>query len=241
MNQRRIDTHPLVGNDIIDLNLPAVINKANDLQFVQRICSPQEIELLTTTQDRGLQLWYMWTAKESAYKIAKKYCSATIFSPRQFTVSSIPSVIQPNTNASGSVSYQRMHIPVRWQQRSTYIHCVGVWPEQTAAFNEIIIGVEDLSTTPRVTEERLSEEERESVYSPVCVRARTGRLISQRVRELAKRLLAEHGLNDVEIIRHRVGNRWGPPQIWRDRRMLKECDLSLSHHGQFIAAAVQIK
>ncbi len=228
-DQQRTDLIPLVGNDIIDLNLPAVANKADVARFVNRICSPEEEELLAAAQDQRLLLWYMWSAKESAYKVAKKYCCETVFSPQQFIVNRISSA--SNTAVSGWVAYKGMDIPVCWQHRSTYIHCVGVWPDQTATFDEIVVGIEDLSSTKRVAKDQLSRQETESIHS----------LPSQRVRQLAKQLLADHGLNDVEIIRHRVGSRWGPPRLWRDNQVVAECNLSLSHHGQFIAAAVRIK
>ncbi len=231
MNQRKTDINLIVGNDIIDLNLSVVANKADDLRFVKRICSPDEEDLLAVAEDQQLLLWYIWSAKESAYKIAKKYCCATVFSPQQFIVNRISSAIRSDTEASGEVTYQGMQIPVRWQHRSTNIHCVGVWPDQAAAFDEVVVGIDDLSSTKRVTGDRLSQQETESIHS----------VPSQRVRQLAKRLLAEHGVNNVEIIRHRVGNRWGPPRLWHDKRVLAEYDVSLSHHGQFIAAAVRIK
>lgn len=231
MDRQRNGTSRLIGNDIIDLSLPPVSAKVDNSRFMNRICSSEEEKLLAATQKQQLLLWYMWSAKESAYKIAKKYHSETVFSPKQFIVNRISSCIWLNNEVDGEVSYKGMHIPVRWQHRSTYIHCVGVWPDQTGAFDEIAVGIEDLSSAEIIVEKRLSRHETESILSST----------SQRVRQLAKQLLSEHGLNDVEIIRHRAGNCWGPPYIRRHKRILTECDLSLSHHGRFIAAAVWVK
>lgn len=223
----------LIGNDVVDLSLPETQEKDRLSRFAKRVCTREEQTLLAGTDRPHLMLWALWSAKETAYKIAKKHRSETIFSPIRFIVepASLP-LFSGESVAIGNVRYQGTEIQVRWHSAEEYIHCVGIWADRS--LNEVLVAVAregDRSLQEVVGEKPLSLREELSAPSPA----------SQQARQLAKQLLAEQGFRDVEIVREQNQERFDPPRAWHHGRLLAGCDLSLSHHGRFVAAAVWVE
>lgn len=220
---------PLIGNDVVDLAWPSGAGKGRDTRFVIRICTPQEQRVLESSPHPDFALWCVWSAKETAYKIALKRDVNTVFAKQRFLTEGIPSVDEIAGCYEGRVCYMDIIIPVRWTVTAEYVHCVGRWPQGALAWEDVLQAVAPLDDA--TLQGPLSERERLSV--------RTAH--SEAARLLVKRLLAERGVSDVEIVRERAADYWKAPRLWRRDERVPNSDLSLSHHGRFVAAAVWVR
>jgi len=219
-----LPTPLLVGNDIVDLGLPQTRHKALDARFIERVFAPEERAVLSASCTPERTLWCLWSAKEAAYKVVKKRYPATLFSHKKFVVTGT-SAPTPEP-FEGCVSYEQVDVAVRWHLNEAYVHCVGVWPPG-AAVEAVDAGVRR-SDDAQLARFTLSERERRSARLPA----------SQSARQLAKQLLARRGLETVEIVRPRAEGRLLAPRLWQRGRRLEGSDVSLSHHGRFVAAVI---
>lgn len=208
----------LVGNDIVDLSLDETFGKESDQRFLRRALGPEELIELDAVADRKIFLWSVWSAKETAYKIGKKIDPKLRFIPREFRVSMGP---------LGTVSWNGGRSVVQWEYGPDWIHCAGVDQSQDERFTHVrtrISPVVDDALT------KFSAEERASIHSDA----------SASVRMAAREILSGLGFQEVEILRHPNGDRYDPPKAYSRGQPLPECDVSLSHHGKYAAAAVLI-
>lgn len=63
---------------------------------------------------------------------------------------------------------------------------------------------------------------------------------SEAVRQLAVELLAQKGYSHAVIHRHKTSGKLQPPKAFVNEIPIPHCDLSLSHDGRFIAAAIHL-
>ena len=224
-------TWPWIGNDIVDLAEPGVAGKEHDRRFMDRVFTPEEQARILEAAAPTIALWKTWAAKESAYKIACKLRERVVFAHRAFEVEPGP------TNSLGSwaqVHFDGLDIRVRWETARDYIHCVGQLIQHSAG---------DPACPPRAPRELLSDivhhgqelfgtlttAEQESVHSTP----------SERVRLVARRLMARWELQGAEVLRQwREEWGWSPPVVAVEGQSLDGFDVSLSHDGRFVAASV---
>lgn len=219
-----------IGNDIVDLTFDNALSKYKDYKFIERVFSCNEKEILKESDRPDLLLWFLWTAKESAYKAIKKLIPNTIFSHRKFEVifDEICN-IGLNSKLSGTVNYNGVICKIDWSYSSSWIHC-----------NAVIINNHQCSNT-EVTDYKVinmsdvldlsydfTDEEGLSIYSDQ----------SKAVRILAKALLYQNGLEKVRIIRKRERNRFSPPYIYVDDEKLTGWDVSMTHDGDLVACSL---
>lgn len=212
----------------MDLAAPSGAGKGRDARFVTRICAPQEQRTLERSQRPDVTLWCIWSAKEAAYKIALKRDVDTVFAKQRFLTTDVPTVVAESGFYEGRVDYEELSIPVRWTVTGEYVHCVGYWPQGMIAWEEVLHEV--ARADDPLLQGPLSARELPSARSAH----------SQRARLLAKRLLAQRGFPDIEVVRERAADYWKAPRLWQGGRRLQDSDLSLSHHGRFVAAAVWV-
>lgn len=217
---------PLVGNDVVDLSEPATHGKAGQLRFLKRVCVDQEREFIEDAPQPDAALWLLWSAKETAYKIAKRLQPEIAFVKKHFVVA-VHTTSYESGHVRGQVVYEGAIIPVRWRHKEAFVHCVGHWPGVIQGFSKVGAAVARLDD-PTLDEIPLDHQELQSVRN----------LPSRRVRQLAKRLLAERGLTQARIVRERIDDQWKAPRIWHQGRPLKDAALSLSHHGQYVAVVL---
>jgi phosphopantetheinyl transferase (holo-ACP synthase) len=77
----------MVGNDIVDLSDPESSRDACHFRFERRVFTPEEFEALSTHHTDVQRRWILWSAKEAAYKAARRECAGVVFSPARFVVS----------------------------------------------------------------------------------------------------------------------------------------------------------
>lgn len=190
----------MVGNDVVDLADPEVRKGAAHPRFDARVFAQSEREVLRESGAPERLRWFLWAAKEAAYKLAKKLDPKIIFSPKQFVVSLDATLV-------GEVAHSDRSYPVRLAAGSDSVHAVAT---DSAALRRIVSAV---ATTD----------------APLDA--------SRAVRELATSVLAER--LDVPNETVCIGRRGRAPTVdvlGQDAAL----DLSLSHHGRFVAFACDL-
>jgi phosphopantetheinyl transferase (holo-ACP synthase) len=268
-----------IGNDLVDLGAREARGKAEDRRFLNRVFTEPEKAWILRSPEPDLTLWICWTAKEAAFKVARKLRPAAVFAHRAYEVragdagaqrahgsvsgdagrekSSGAAVVpgDPLPARPGGGSYApglgpsgptggrtvgrvevrgalgsgSVFLPVEWEVLDGRVHCLArsvpgpthrVW----SAVDEIL--PEDRAPASDLFTER------------ECAATRSPE--SWAVRRLAKRIAEEAGIGPVEVLRQREGSRLGPPRLHAigAESPLEGWDVSLSHDGRFVAAAV---
>jgi phosphopantetheinyl transferase (holo-ACP synthase) len=234
-------TRTWIGNDIVDLAEPGVVGKERDRRFMDRVFTPEERQRIFDAAAPTLALWRTWAAKETAFKIASKLREGVIFAHRRFEVGPdlAGAVSSGGPAAPGnwvSVRFDDLEIRVRWETALDYIHCVGhlarrggeiasadldPWRRPRRLLAGIVCDSQGLGGV-------LSSAERASVHSTA----------SERARLLARQLMDRWDLQGAEIVRMWRAWRWSPPVVAQEGHPLAGFDVSLSHDGRFVAAAL---
>lgn len=216
----------LIGNDVVDIGAAGARDKAGDRRFVDRVFRAEERRLINESPDPTLTLWRLWAAKEAAYKVARKLDPSLAFAHRDFAVDP----------ASGVVVLGRRRVAFTSVQGDGYVHATalaaGTDGPATAA-GALLSRVARLGEVPTAGPTP-SPAELASCHSPESVA----------VRALARDLLRECGVTGAEIVRppglpgDGSPSRPRPPLVLLSGQPVPGLDLSLSHDGRFVAAAV---
>lgn len=221
----------LVGNDIVDIEAPDAPGKEHDRRFLARVFRPEERDLILASPDPNLMLWTLWSAKEAAYKIARKISPETVFAHKRFAVRILE---DPKRPMLGIVAFGDLWVNVAWMRGPGYLHCVGVADRSSP--DRVFSKVGSIADATSGAALRLSPTELESCHSQE----------SRASRFLAKMILNDRGYHEAEVLRSRPDRpedtyeRWGPPRAWCAGRPVSDVDMSLSHDGRFAAAAVHL-
>jgi phosphopantetheinyl transferase (holo-ACP synthase) len=200
----------LVGNDVVDLLDPETRPGAIHRRFDERAFTPAERAWLTASETAHRVRWRMWAAKESAFKVARKLEPGTRFLPRAFSV-------QLGQDARAVVCHAigRFEVSLSWTD--DWVHAIA-----TPSDGDEIDGSKKARRGSRV--EALLE------------RGQRGRTaashVSARVRAMARSAIGSMlsiAPFEIEI----VMSGGVPVAIWREAPL--PIDLSLSHHGRFLA------
>jgi phosphopantetheinyl transferase (holo-ACP synthase) len=223
---------PVVGNDIVDLLDPRTAGKHADRRFVARVLENGERAAHSKAHDPAVALWAFWAAKEAAYKVASKLRGAPpVFAHAAFAVT------WRDTGPEGwvgRVAYEELEIPVVVARSGTVIHAVATFG---AGVESVLLGSERLGDPPEAWNTRLvellprfTEREVDAVHSlpsaAVRIRARTVLAAVLAAEEVAVEIVCDPGV---------TGRR--PPRVLLHGRAAP-ADVSLSHHGSWIAWAV---
>jgi phosphopantetheine--protein transferase-like protein len=210
-----------IGNDIVDLAEPGVSGKEGDRRFLDRVFTAEERARILAAAAPTIELWKAWTAKETAYKIAGKIREKVIFAHRAFEV-----VVD---RRDARVHFEDLVVRVRWEVAREYIHCVGELAGEVAgeswSARRMLAAIAHHAQAPVGA---LTPAEHASVHSTASASARL----------LARRLLEQWNLRGAEVLREWRARGWGPPLLARHGVRLQDFDVSLSHDGRFVAAAL---
>jgi 4'-phosphopantetheinyl transferase superfamily len=236
-----VHTRSWIGNDIVDLAEPGVAGKERDRRFMDRVFTPDERQRILEAAAPTIALWKTWAAKETAFKIASKLRERVIFAHRKFEVGPEPAGAAEGLSPSGlghfvSVHFEDLEFRVRWETALDYIHCVGQLARRDDALpppgqdalrgpRRLLAGIVRDS---QILQGVLSSAERASVHSTA----------SERARLLARRLMDRWDLQGAEIVRLWRTWGWSPPVVAQQGQPLAGFDVSLSHDGRFVAAAL---
>jgi phosphopantetheine--protein transferase-like protein len=224
-----------IGNDIVDLAEPGVAGKERDRRFMHRVFTPSERAHILDSAAPTIALWKTWAAKETAYKIAAKLRERVVFAHRAFEVE-----IEGWSGRVARVRFEDLDIRVRWELARDYVHCIGQlagsarpegvawparWSDGARDWRRLFAGI---LHEGQALDGQLTIAEQASVHSTA----------SERARLLARRLVERWDVHGAEIVRLWRSWGWGPPVVAREGAPLTAFDVSLSHDGRFVAAAV---
>lgn len=207
-----------VGNDIVDLFTKGTAGRAKDNRFVDRILTDDEKKVLFCRQESpDSLLWALWAAKETAFKAVNKSFPDISSAPRRYAVTLQAQSLK--SKIAGCVNTPAGAVAVSIFIRDTHIHCIGTTGNPDDLDN-VVFGTK-----------RMDAESEELLY----------RQQSVQVRKLAKEKIARcfnMDTGNIDIRRSRQKKQPGPPVIrFNDRESFM--DISLSHHGRYVAFAVQ--
>jgi phosphopantetheine--protein transferase-like protein len=230
-----------IGNDVVDLAEPGVAGKERDRRFMDRVFTPEERAHILEAAAPTIALWKTWAAKETAFKIASKLREGVVFAHRAFEVE------VEATGQRARVRFEGLDVRVRWELAREYVHCIGQLARersspcllrgakaeaQCAAVAESLLDwrrfFSGIVHEGQALQGQLTEAEQASVHSTASARARL----------LARRLMERWDPQGAEIVRLWRSWGWGPPVVAREGTPLPAFDVSLSHDGRFVAAAV---
>ncbi|HEX9885423.1 MAG TPA: 4'-phosphopantetheinyl transferase superfamily protein [Longimicrobiales bacterium] len=216
-----------VGNDVVDLDDPRCQGKAADARFLQRIFTREERERIQEAGDPDHSLWVQWAAKEAAFKVVSK----VLGTPPSFRHTDFR--VEFSEEGLGAVAYGELLIP--FDDIPTFasdrIHVLAWSGSRSVAEGELEIGIAVLDPDEPSPEARLSERERASVHSTASAWVRV------HAREHAARLLgAEEG--GLEIVCDPGPSGRVPPRLLAGGEPIP-VDVTLSHHGRFVAWALR--
>ena len=198
-----------VGNDIVDLDDPAIAQTHLRDRFVARVCCESERALLAAAAEPKVLLWSLFAAKEAAFKAISKQHEqpdggrrpATnqegkplVFAHRRFVV----------TADLRSVSYDKHVLWLRVDVEGPCVHAVAWTDDEMPLFGTRQIPAE---ADPSVA-----------------------------ARALLLERLGGNGLSVERAPRPGSWNGFGPPKLFRDGVEVN-LDISLSHDGRFVGFA----
>lgn len=224
------DILKLIGNDIVDLALPETLDKAADNRYIKHVCAADECNFLSSAPDRHTALWAMWAAKEAAFKVVGKIHPELGFSPRKYLIGNLLfDSFRQNKIAAGTINYNHYFISVRWFITCDYVHCTALWTNRTGLPVKLRSAIGN-------AEDKLLPLEADDFSTREMLSVRSDQ--SRQVRRLTKQLLSDNGVKNVEIVRDSIGERLSPPYVLQDNARCEKYDVSMSHHGRFIAASI---
>jgi phosphopantetheinyl transferase (holo-ACP synthase) len=204
----------MVGNDVVDLADPQCLPMGTHPRFDQRVFAPAERRWIRTSLAPARTRWMLWAAKESAYKVVRKLDPTVTFAPVRFVVQ--PPRLETEVD-SPSVSDQQAGAPV-----AGTVTCAG----RRVSFRVVACG--DALHVVATSDEDCNS----TVLAAVVESGADAPGVEVR-RVAADAIAARLGVaaDELRIVRPeripRLQRRGAPLPI----------DLSLSHHGRFVAFA----
>lgn len=114
----------LLGNDVVDLDDPAIARSHLRPRLVGRICGDAELARFGGALDPKVLLWSLFAAKEAAYKLVCKPGPPPLFAHRRFRVS----------NDHHSVEHEGRTFGLRVVVASGWVHAVAFTANTPPAF-----------------------------------------------------------------------------------------------------------
>jgi phosphopantetheinyl transferase (holo-ACP synthase) len=191
----------MVGNDVVDMGDREILEGPAHPRFDLRVFAPEERAAMRASGQQGRIRWLLWSAKEAAYKLARKLDPGVVFSPSRF-------VVELEASGDGTVVHEGRRFAVRSAEAGKALHTLALDAEAPSG----------------------------RLLWAVQVRRR-GADPSRAARALATRVLAEElGIAPDAIHFERRGR---VPSA-RAEGLAGPLDLSLSHHGRFVAFACDV-
>src|SRR5262245_7884253 len=127
----------MLGDDVVDLGDPDAAPGAMHPRFDERVFAAQEREWLAASGRPSRARWWLWAAKEAAYKRARRLDPALPFHPRRFVVELEATALRGRVRAPGGEAR------VRLSRAGDALHAVAFGAEEEEA--RIACGVAELA------------------------------------------------------------------------------------------------
>jgi len=232
----------LLGNDIVDLRASGVAGKSRHARFVNRVFSDDERSAIHTAQDADLTLWLFWAAKETAFKVISKVSGPPVFAHKKFATT----LLEPASPGTVplTVTHGTHTILVEAALHKDYVHAVGTLRSEDDPA-DVLAGVH--RGVHAMTEADREEWGDTATWHSHFNQAELGsirRAESALVRFHCKNAIAEElGIpaNRLQIVRHTRKGKTLPPFVLLDNQPWPDIDISLSHHGGWLAWCFYLK
>jgi len=201
----------MVGNDIVDLLDPESRPESLHPRFDTRVFSEAERAAIAACESPNRERWRLWAAKEAAYKLVRKSAPTTVFSPVRFEVSFHESV--PGALREGKVSHGDSEIAVRAEESQTWVHVIALGSHK----RDLVARVAPLD--PAEAAKGDPDAPSHAVRALVC-----------------EAMAAPLGVHHTALEVRRTGR---VPHLYCNGE-LAPADLSLSHHGGYVAFAAAL-
>lgn len=223
----------MVGNDVVDLGDSDTDPRTLSPRFDQRVFGTQERRSMRLASASALpegegtvapevrERWCLWAAKEAAYKLARKRDGDVVFSPVRFEVS---------LGARIELSAGEGDPLVGWRRHGYVLHGSDRFELELLEGDRLVHAIARLPGTPGELVVSAAE-------AAQCGDLATDDVLapSAAVRQLARRVLAEElGVEAGSLVIQKHGR---VPHLHRAGHPVAGVDLSLSHHGAFVAFA----
>jgi phosphopantetheinyl transferase (holo-ACP synthase) len=203
-----------IGDDIVDLEEEDALGKSGSARFVERVFTLGERALIAASSAPDHTLWMLWAAKEAAFKALIKAHPGLAFAHRRFAVT-------PRDPERASVDHPVGRVGARFTHGDGFVHCLAWWNGEAA------------SSRPAEPEPAIATAVRRRGDADPSLAARA------LARELALSLDPTLG-PALAIERPEESSRLpGPPRLVVAGRALEGWELSLSHSGRFVSAALR--
>ncbi|OEY71389.1 4'-phosphopantetheinyl transferase family protein [Salegentibacter salarius] len=94
----------MIGNDVIDLNLARLQSNWERRGYLQKLFTEEEQEFIKKSNNQELNVWFLWSMKESVYKaVQRQYKLHRFYDPKQFVCSQVQLT---SGKARGEVSFK---------------------------------------------------------------------------------------------------------------------------------------
>lgn len=232
-----------LGNDVVDTGHRGGRGRAKDDRFLARVCSPSEHDRVRSSSDPDRALWIHWAGKEAIYKSTSKALGAPpVFHHSSFRVTFPKGVLEsfllgPSSQSPptlmGTGTYEDLTFALSVEELGPSVHAVS-WLNQGGAESPRFQAVaQESAQAPRGPKDPL-----EPHFSPGewgCITHRASALTRIETRRAIARSL---GVSE-EVLEIRCGPGLPGrriPSVWSRGEELP-LDLTLSHHGRFLAWA----
>jgi hypothetical protein len=232
-----------LGNDVVDTLHRGAAGKGRDARFQERVFAPSERDAIRSSPDPDLSFWVHWVGKEAVYKSTSKILSAPpVFHHRLFQVAfpeeglrGLPNPSSPDDPLPllGRGRYTGFRFRISVERRGTCIHAVSWIEGMEAGDPEICAECRESSAPAGGSSSDLKNRFSSSEWE--CVTHRASALTRLAARES---LASVWGVPEQRLeIRCRPGHPGRRiPSVWLGSEELP-VDLTLSHHGRFLAWA----
>lgn len=241
-----------IGNDVMDLAHRSCRARKPGDRLLRRILDPTEHAWLEDRLPGGpwsAPLWALWAAKEAAFKAtSRKGLPAGVFSPTTWVcdleLTTVDSAVGPGSmSIRGTVRGPSLRNPVivRGTSDGEHLHVIGWTGRETDEHPALETGVHRIPEGSELDalRARFTDDEWEGVHSTPSA------IVRLEAREQLRTMMAEaaEGSLDpsaVEILTSPGPDGRGlpgrtPPSLRMNGRTVTEWDLSLSHHGRYVA------
>jgi len=205
----------MIGNDVVDLKDAEALPGAQHPRFDARVFAARERDWVGADAS-GRRRWLLWACKEAAFKVARKLDRAAVWAPARFVV-----------------EFDVVPRRVRWRERvfDVAVHadedCVHACAWHSATFRAPIGAA--------TVRERLAAYQREANRSLTVAASLAARVRAYALARACVALALRLPLAEVEIATR------GRIPFARHRGAPLSVDVSLSHHGRFVACALALE
>lgn len=246
---------------MVDLRHPSCRERRPGDRFLRRVLAEEEhgwLEEGGPEEHRPLRLWSLWAAKEAAFKVVSKLgvpppvfrhrgfvCSLEVDEGRCRDVLCVRGLVRgPEVEDAYGPDGPPAVVAVEGTSDGEHVHLVG-WPQARDAgtleappLETGLEGSRERSTSLEDLRDLFSELEWEGIRTVAAAEARLR--ARDRLAGYLRRASGRPSPPRVEIVTS--GERPGrtPPRIRVDGTDRPDLDLSLSHHGRFVAWALLV-